>query len=102
MRRRVKNVMATYTKEIKGLSKKFTPEQIERCITQQLETGKNVCLKNDSAKKIINELAKAQFIRSMVEKGMSLADALRELARRIRRLQEVVEKKSKCEGSFKN
>lgn len=80
--------MAAYIKEIKGLAGKYTPEQIEGCITQQLETGENVCLRDNSAEKIINELAKAQFIREKTERGMSLADALRDLARRMRRQQE--------------
>lgn len=74
-------------KEIKELSKRFTPEQIKGCITQQLETGQNVCLRDESSERIINELAKARFVRSMMDEGMSLADALRELARRMRQVQ---------------
>lgn len=73
--------------EIKKLSEKFTPEEIEGCITQQIETGQNICLKNASSEKIINELVKAKFIRELMEKGMSLHDALRELARRKREIQ---------------
>ncbi|MCX7794807.1 MAG: hypothetical protein N2257_10470 [Thermodesulfovibrionales bacterium] len=73
--------------EIKELAKRFTPEEIERCITEQLESGKNICIRNGSSEKIINELVKARFIRELMEKGFSLSDALRELARRIRLLQ---------------
>jgi hypothetical protein len=51
------------------------------------ETGANVCLRDEATEKIINELAKAQFIRELLEKGMSFPDALRELARRMRELQ---------------
>ena len=74
-------------KEIKELAKRFSPEQIEGCITQQLETGKNVCLKNPSAEYIINELSKAEFIKKLIAEGMELADALRELAKRMRSIQ---------------
>ena len=74
-------------KEIRALAKRFTPEQIEGCITQQLETGKNVCLKNPSAEYIINELSKAEFIKKLMAEGMELADALRELAKRMRSIQ---------------
>jgi hypothetical protein len=74
-------------KEIKELAKRFTPEQIEGCITQQLETGKNICLKNPSAEYIINELSKAEFIKKLMGEGMELADALRELAKRMRSIQ---------------
>lgn len=79
--------MTIHVREIKELAKKFTPEQIEACITEQIETGKNVCVKDASAEIIINELSKAEFIRELVDKGMSLADALRELAKRMRLIQ---------------
>jgi len=74
-------------KEIRELAQRFSPEQIEQCIGQQIETGANVCLRDETTEKIINELAKAQFIRGLIEKGMSFPDALRELARRMRELQ---------------
>jgi hypothetical protein len=79
--------MTSDIKEIKELTKRFTPEQIEGCITQQIETGENICLRNESAERIINELSKAEFIRDLIDEGMSLADALRELARRMRLVQ---------------
>lgn len=44
-------------KEIKELIKKFSPKQIEGCITQQIETGENICLRDASSEKIIGELA---------------------------------------------
>jgi len=74
-------------KEIKELSKRFSPEEIEGCITQQIETGQNICLRDESSERIINELAKARFVRDLIEKGMSLPDALRELAARMRQVQ---------------
>jgi len=74
-------------KQIKDIAHNYTPEQIEGCITQQIETGKNICLKDENSEKIINELSKAEVIREMVNEGMSLADALRELARRMRLVQ---------------
>lgn len=74
-------------REIKQLSERYAPEQIEGCISQQMETGRNVCLRNETTETIINELSKAQFIRELIDKGMTMADALRELARRMRMLQ---------------
>ena len=80
--------MGIEVKEIKELAKRFRPEEIEGCITQQLETGENVCLKDRTSERIINELSKAEFVKNlMMEKGLSLADALRELARRMRLMQ---------------
>jgi len=77
-------------REIRELAKKYTPEQIESCITEQLETGKNECVKNPTAEqaRIIDELSKAGFVKKLMEdEGMELADALRELARRMREIQ---------------
>lgn len=73
-------------KEIRELAQRFSPEQIEQCIGVQIETGTNVCLRDESSEKVINELAKAQFVRGLIEKGMALPDALRELARRMREI----------------
>lgn len=73
-----------YVKEVKELALKYTPGQIENCIKQQIETGENVCLKDSSTEEIVSELSKAEFIRALMEQGMTLADALRELAKRIR------------------
>ncbi|MEK7851610.1 MAG: hypothetical protein AAB275_06970 [Deltaproteobacteria bacterium] len=76
-------------KEIREIAKRYTPEQIEGCITQQVETGKNVCIENESTEKILNDLSKAVFIKELIRGGMSFADAMRELARRMRQLQGV-------------
>jgi hypothetical protein len=74
-------------REIRELAAKFTPEQIDGCITQQIETGENVCLMDESTEKVISELSKAQFVRELVEQGTEMSEAIRELARRIRRVQ---------------
>jgi phosphoribosyl-ATP pyrophosphohydrolase len=79
--------MDTDVRDIKELAKKFTPEQIEGCIAQQIETGQNICLRDKSAEKIVNELAKAEYVKRLVKKGMTIADALRELASRMRQVQ---------------
>lgn len=73
--------------EIRELAGRFTPEQIEGCITQQLQIGENVCVSDASTEKVVNELSKAQFIRELIGKGYTMSDAIRELARRIRRVQ---------------
>lgn len=80
-------------REIKELTKRFSAEEIEGCIAQQIETGENICLRNESSEKIINELSKAEFVRDLMEKGVNLADALRELARRMRQVKEGFSKK---------
>jgi len=72
------------TREIKKLVEKYSPEQINACIAQQLEKGKNACDIVDESDKVIAELSKAEVIRKLMDKGMRFSEALRELARRIR------------------
>lgn len=74
-------------KEIRELAKKFTPEEIESCINQQLQEGTNICEVTGPTEYVIGELAKAEFVKELIEKGMSLTEAVRELARRIRLVQ---------------
>lgn len=73
-------------REVRELAKKFTAGQIEACLTEQISEGTNVCLTGSSPAAIINELSKADLVRTLMDKeGMTLADAVRELARRIRK-----------------
>jgi hypothetical protein len=77
-------------KEIKELAKKFTPEQLELCINQTLKAGKpelKGCEVSGDVMEVINTLAKAQTVRELMEQGMSEIEAIRELARRIRKIQ---------------
>ena len=73
--------------EIRELAKMFTPEEMETCIAHQLKKGENVCNVQGPTEHVINELAKAGFVRSLTDEGVPLMDAVRELARRIRLVQ---------------
>jgi hypothetical protein len=73
-------------KKIREVAGKFTPEEIEQCIMQEVETGRNICIEG-ADRNIINELSKARVVRDMMNRGMTLPEALRELARRMRLLQ---------------
>ncbi len=75
-------------KEIKKLAQKFKAEELDTCINQQLNQGSNVCGLSGSNEYVINELAKAEFVRQRMDKGVSLIDAVRELASKIRNFQE--------------
>jgi Family of unknown function (DUF6952) len=74
-------------REVRELAKRFTPEEIEACIKQHLEEGTNICEVRGEIEKVIGELANAQFVKELMGKGMSVTDAVRELARRIRLVQ---------------
>ena len=79
--------MSDELKQIKDIARRYTPEEIESCITQQVVSGKNVCLSDERSERIVSQLSKAGVVRDFMNQGMSLADALRELARRMRLLQ---------------
>ncbi len=76
-------------REIKELANKFTFEQLEACIEEQIKKGTNLCGLQGDNEYIINELTKAEFIRRRMEQGMSLTDAIRELASKIRAFHEL-------------
>ncbi len=80
--------------EIRHLAKTFTPDEIEQCIEQQIQEGTNICDTSGPTEKVINELSKAGFVRELMDKGVSLSDAIRELASRIRRVQKGFEQAS--------
>ncbi len=70
--------------ELKKIVEKYSSEQLEACIRQQLEKGENACEIIDDANKVIEDLSKAEVMRELMEQGMKFSDALRELGRRIR------------------
>jgi hypothetical protein len=72
------------TKELKKLTEKFSPRDLESCIKQQLEKGENACDVIDETDRVITELSKAEVVRELMDQGMTFSGALRELARRIR------------------
>ncbi len=74
-------------KEIKELSVRFTKEQLELCILQTVQEGKNECEIDGEVMEVVNILAKAQTVRELMDQGMSQMEAIRELARRIRKVQ---------------
>ena len=76
-----------HIREIRKLAKKFAPEQIEDCITQQMREGVNICDVSGPTEHVISELAKASFVRDLTDREMSMTDAVRELAKRIRLVQ---------------
>ena len=71
--------------ELKKIVEKYSSEQLEACIRQQLEKGENACEVIEEADEVITDLSKAEVVRELMEQqGMKFSDALRELGRRIR------------------
>lgn len=74
-------------KEIRELAQKFSTVEIETCITQQLQEGINECKLGGPADHVINELSKAEYVSNRMADGVSVVDAMRELAKKIRNVQ---------------
>lgn len=72
------------TQDVKKLAEKYSPDRLENCIKQQLETGENSCEIVDESDEVIAALSKAGVARELMDQGMTFSDALRELGRRIR------------------
>ncbi len=70
--------------EFKKIVEKYSSEQLEACIRQQLEKGENACEVIEEGDKVIEDLSKAEVMRELMDQGMKFSDALRELGRRIR------------------
>jgi hypothetical protein len=79
-----------HLKEIRELAQRFSGEEIEGCIHHQLDEGSNPCAPSESAEEAMSVLAKADYVRDLMdEQGYSLSQAVRELGRRIRRAQQL-------------
>jgi hypothetical protein len=64
---------------------------IQRCPVDIVAQNGNVLIDGDRMAidvREIKELAKAEFIRGLLEQGVDLADALRDLTQRMRRMRE--------------
>ncbi len=87
--------MDTSLKEIKELAKKFTAEELNLCIDQQLKKGKNICDVSGPTIEVLNILSKAEYVKNLMNQGISMTDAVRELAKKIREVQKGFEPESK-------
>jgi hypothetical protein len=72
------------TQDLKKLTEKYSSEQIDACIRQQLAKGKNACEIVDETDEVVTALSKAEVVRELMDEGRTFSDALRELGRRIR------------------
>jgi len=79
----------TPIREIRELAQRFSEAEIEGCIHHQLDAGNNPCAPDESAEDAMAVLAKADYVRKLMEgQGYSLSQAIRELGRRIREVQQ--------------
>lgn len=70
---------------IRDLATRYSYTDLERCIDEQIKTGKNSCLVVNESEEAVALLSKSSYVRELMLKGMSLPEALRELGAKIRR-----------------
>ena len=73
--------------QIRAVATRFDAEAIETCIQLALKKKDNPCYDADGVEEIMLVLAKVKFVRNKMEQGTSLAEAIRELGKRIRSFQ---------------
>lgn len=72
-------------KEIRKLAAGFSAGSLERCLDSQLDVGENVCMRRGDSEEIVSLLAKAVFVRNVVEREeVSINNAVRVLGARMR------------------
>lgn len=73
---------------IRALAQRFGPDELEACIREQLEEGTNVCEPSGRTEEIVGVLAKMEFVKARMAQGAPLTEAMRELGRRMRAVQQ--------------
>ena len=77
-------------KEVREMAEKYSHEELEQCITDQLKSGSNSCFTGSNVEETMNVLSKSSYIKQLVEEGKSesIMDAIRKMAASIRSLQQ--------------
>lgn len=73
--------------EIRELARRYDADSIEQCMELALQNQPNPCYGAGDLEEVMNVLAKANFVSEQTEKGMTIAEAIRELGKRIRAVQ---------------
>jgi len=71
-------------KEVRTLANAFSLKKLSACLDLAITNTPNPCFCSSDNEITVSTLAKASFVRKQVEQGMSLPEAMRELANRIR------------------
>ena len=72
---------------VKNLAQTYSYAQLDVCLTDAINGKPNSCTVLGTTEDQVNDLAKAEFVRSKMDEGMTAQLALRDLAARMRRAQ---------------
>jgi len=73
--------------EIRELAKQFDADSIQQCMERARQNKPNPCYTAGEQEEVMNVLAKADFVTAQIQQGRSMAEAIRELGKRVRSLQ---------------
>ncbi len=73
--------------EVRDLAKQFDTNEIAQCMELALQNKQNPCYTTGKLEEVMNVLAKASFVKAQTQLGRSIAEAMRELGKRVRSLQ---------------
>lgn len=71
-------------KNLREIASEYNARQINQCIYDQIDKQSNNCKVTGENTEVVNALARAGVIRQLIDNGASLAEATRELGRRMR------------------
>lgn len=78
-------------KSLRFIANEYTSSQINQCINEQISDQANKCNIDGETADVVNALARAGVIRELIDNGLSLTEATRELGRRMRSVAEMNE-----------
>ena len=81
------NTMLMHVADIRKLANRFDAQTISHCLALAINQLDNPCFSDDETEVVVNVLAKTEFVKMLMQKGLSLGDAMRELGSRMRALQ---------------
>ncbi len=64
---------------VRELASRYSHDELEHCITQQLTDGVNPCLAENDPDTVVAILAQASYVSEWVKKGFSLPQGMRAL-----------------------
>ncbi len=83
------NAVNTGITSVRELVRTFTVKQLASCLDEQIAGQSNNCFSNRPESEPVDMLARAAYVKGLTEIGMTLSQAMRELGRNMRALQEM-------------
>jgi len=81
------NAVNTGIAAVRELVRAFTVKQLDSCLNEQIAGQANDCTETRSENEPVDMLARATYVKGLMEQGMTLSQAMRVLGRNMRALQ---------------